>query len=246
MEWFSGNIEKFMRIGIDISQTIFGTGVSVYTKNLVKGLMSIDNQNQYILYGGSLRRFSELQSVSTSFKGNSVSKIYPYPPFLADLIWNKLHVFPIEKLIGHIDVLHTSDWTEPPTTAFKVTTVHDLYPLKFPKLIHPKILEVHKRKLSWVVNETKRVIVPSESTKKDLMSLGVEEGRIRIIPEAPTLSRATDAEIQNAKKEFGIQGDYLISIGVTQLKNTKRIIEAFHLARAGQDLKMVIVGSPTN
>lgn len=229
-----------MRIAIDISQIVYGTGVSVYTKNLVENLLKIDKDNSYILFAGTLRRRQDILDIFPQ------SKIFLYPPALADFVWNKLHIFSIEKLIGEVDVLHTSDWTEPPTKAFKVTTVHDLYPFKFPKLVHPKVLEVHKRKLSWVMKESKRIIVPSESTKIDLINLGAKEEIITVIPEAPALSKASQTEVLNVKKKFQIQGDYLISIGVTPLKNTKRIIEAFHLSRAGRDLKLIIVGNPSN
>jgi glycosyltransferase involved in cell wall biosynthesis len=193
-----------------------------------------------------MRRKSELKAVADGFVGNFESKIFGYPPALADLVWNRLHKFPIEKLTGQVDVLHTSDWVEPPSSAFKVTTVHDLYPFKFPRMVHPKILEVHKRKLRWVIRESKRVIVPSISTKNDLIDLGVREDFIRVIPEAPAYSKANAAEVARVKKKYKIQGDYLVSVGVTQLKNTKKIIDAFHLSTAGKELKLILVGRPSN
>jgi len=45
-----------MKIGIDISQIVYGTGVSVYTQNLVENLLKIDKKNEYILFFSSLRR----------------------------------------------------------------------------------------------------------------------------------------------------------------------------------------------
>ena len=229
-----------MKIAIDISQIVYGTGVSTYTENLVKSILKIDSEDDYTLFAGAFRRRGDILQ---AFPG---AHVFPIPPVLADIIWNKFHVLPIEKLIGDIDVFHTSDWTEPPSSAFKVTTVHDLYPLKFPKMVHPKILEAHKRKLSWVMQESKKIIVPSNSTMADLTDLGVDANIIRVIPEAPSFSKASDAEVANAKKKYQIQGDYLISIGVTELKNTKRIIEAFHLSTAGKELKLILVGRPTS
>ena len=132
-----------MKIAIDISQIVYGTGVSTYTENLIKDLLKIDKDNEYLLFAGTLRR---KQGVLKVF---SQARVFPIPPTLADVLWNRLHIFPIEKFIGDVDVLHTSDWSEPPSNAFKVTTVHDLYPFKFPRLVHPKILEVHKRKMNF-------------------------------------------------------------------------------------------------
>ena len=234
----TGQIPK-VKIAIDISQIVYGTGVSTYTENLVKSLLKLDTDDEYILFAGAFRRRGDILGKFPQ------TKVFPIPPVAADLIWNKLHVFPIEKLIGNVDVFHTSDWAEPPSSAFKVTTVHDLYALKYPKMVHPKVLEVHKRKLSWVIRESRRIIVPSNSTKGDLTDLGVDGSIIRIIPEAPSFSKASGAEVTSAKKKYRIQGDYLISIGVTELKNTKRIIEAFHLSTAGKELKMVLVGRPS-
>ncbi|MCX6704631.1 MAG: glycosyltransferase family 1 protein [Candidatus Woesebacteria bacterium] len=227
-----------MKIAIDISQIVYGTGVSTYTESLVKSLLRIDSEDDYTLFAGAFRRRGDILKVFPE------AQVFPIPPILADIIWNKLHVLPIEKLIGNIDVFHTSDWAEPPSSAFKVTTIHDLYPLRFPKMVHPKVLEVHKKKLSWVILESKRIIVPSNSTKADLMDLGVDENIIRVIPEAPSFSKASEEEVAAIKKKYQIQGDYLISIGVTELKNTKRIIEAFHLSSAGKELKLILVGRP--
>lgn len=229
-----------MKIAIDVSQIIYGTGVSTYTKNLVEALLRNDKENEYVLYGGSLRRRGEILNIFPK------ARTFPIPPLLADVIWNKLHIFPIEKLIGEVDVFHTSDWSEPPSKAFKVTTVHDLYPLKFPKMVHPKILDVHKRKLYWVMKESKRIIVPSQSTKGDLISLGVAENIIRVIPEAPSQAKIDAGEVELIKRKYQVQGDYLMAIGVTPLKNTDRIIKAFHLAMPGKDLKLLIAGRPSN
>lgn len=225
-----------MRIAIDISQIVYGTGVSAYTENLVRNLLKIDKENEYLLFAGALRRKQDVLRIFPQ------TKVFPIPPTLADILWNRFHTFRIENLIGKVDVLHTSDWSEPPSKAFKVTTVHDLYPFKFPRLVHPKILEVHKRKLAWVLKESKKVIVPSNSTKEDLVDLGMDEEKIKVIYEAPSLTKTFSDKVDEIKKKYNLQGDYLISIGVTKLKNTENIIKAFHLGSAGQDVKLVLVG----
>lgn len=227
-----------MKVAIDISQIVYGTGVSVYTKNLVNNLFKLDRENEYVLFAGSFRRKNEILSLYPT------AKVFPIPPTLADLIWNRFHILPIEKLIGDVDVFHTSDWSEPPSKAFKVTTIHDLYPLKLPKMINPLVRAVHKRKLSWSFRESERIIVPSNSTKNDLLELGMEGNRIRVISEAPNLAKTSDQAIELVKKKYNLKGDYLISIGITKLKNTERIIKAFHLASAGKNVKLVLIGNP--
>ena len=225
-----------MRIAIDISQIVYGTGVSLYTKKLVENLLMIDRSDEYILWAGVLRR---KQDVLRTFPQ---AKVFPLPPVLADFVWNRLHILPIEKFIGRVDVFHSSDWAEPPSRAFKVTTVHDLIPLKFPKLIHRRILESHIRRLEWVKRESDRVIVPSKSTMADLINYGVSDEKIRVIPEAGILSRADDGSVSKVKTKYKILGDYLVAFASGPYKNIERIKKAFELSAAGKNLKLIIVG----
>ncbi len=233
-----------MRIAIDISQIVYGTGVSVYTKNLVDNLLQIDKENEYVLFAGSLRRRKDVLSLFPK------ATIFPIPPTLADLIWNRLHVFPIEKLIGSVDVFHTSDWAEPPSRAFKVTTVHDLapflYPNLFPRDIIRNIVDTHKYRLSWVRKEAKRIIVPTFATKKDLVSLGFKGEIIRVIPESISsdFRKLPSDKVKEILRKYKIFGDYVISVGMDPRKNTERIIKAFEHTSAGKDYKIVFVGTP--
>jgi glycosyltransferase involved in cell wall biosynthesis len=100
--------------------------------------------------------------------------------------------------------------------------------------------------LYWVRKESKRIIVPSESTKSDLARLGFNENEIRVIPEAPSdiFKPASTESIENLKKKYKISGKYILGIGINIRKNTENVIKAFDLARAGQDLKLVLVGFP--
>jgi glycosyltransferase involved in cell wall biosynthesis len=237
-------ISKKMKIAIDISQIVYGTGVSTYTKNLVENLLKIDRVNDYILFAGSLRRKQDVLSVFPS------ARVFPIPPTLADLVWNRLHIFPIEKMIGQIDVFHSSDWTEPPSKAFKVTTVHDLAPLLYPNLfprdLIRNIVDTHRRKLSLVREETKRVIVPTHATKKDLIDLGFKEEVIRIIPEAISnnFKKLADDKIGEVLRKYKIFDDYVLGVGMNPRKNTERIIKAFEHTSAGRDFKLLLVGTP--
>lgn len=178
-----------MRIGIDISQIVYeGTGVANYTKNLVENLLKIDKENDYVLFFSSLRRqflISNLQFLNKFKIPNSKCQIktFKLPPTLLDILWNRLHILPIEWLIGPVDVFFSSDWTQPPTIrAKKVTTLHDLSILKFPKEHHPEIVATQKRRLRWVKKECDLIICDSLATKRDAIKiLGIEKKRLRVI-----------------------------------------------------------------
>jgi len=235
-----------MRIAIDISQIVYGTGVSVYTKNLVENLLNLDRKNEYILFAGVLRKRQDIKRFVRNLKGNYKTKILPIPPKLSDILFNKIHFVGIEKFIGKQDVFHSSDWTQPSYDGFKVTTVHDLSPLLFPKSTPKNIYSAHKDRIKWVLKEVDRIIVPSGQTKKDLVKIGADEKIIRVIHEGVSdiFRKYPNFQIEKVKKNLRVRGKYIISVGISQRKNTKRLIEAYELARAGQDIDLVLVGDP--
>lgn len=235
-----------MRIAIDASAIIYETGVSVYTKHLIENLLKIDKKNDYLLFGGSFRRRKELLGILNNLADaneNAISLVYPIPPTLGDIIWNQIRLTNIESFFGEMDVFHSSDWTQPPSSAYKVTTVHDLAPIKFPELSNSKIVSVHKRRLKLVKHEVDRIIAPSKATKADLVDYGVRKDKISVIYEAPdpNLRKSDSKEIEKVKDKYKIRGNYLISVGINPRKNTERIIKAYENLREN-DLELVLIG----
>lgn len=177
-----------MVIGIDISQIAYeNTGVANYLCSLVNGLLETDTKNKYVFFYSSLRKPlpPALRNCVKYYK----FKRYRFPPFLLDLIWNKLHIFPIEWFIGDIDLFISSDWTEPPAKrAKKATILYDLIIYKHPEETDQKIIDTQKRKLKWVKKESDIIFCISESTKRDAMEiLGIEKNKLKVIYPGITL-----------------------------------------------------------
>lgn len=234
-----------MKIAIDISQAIYGTGVSVYTKELVTRLVKKFQDDEFILFGGSLRRKNELEQFVK--KTGGIPKIYPFPPTLMDFIWNSLHILPIEKFTGPVDIIHTSDWTEPPSRIPKVTTVHDLVVFKYPQTSTDNIRNAHKKKLAWVIRESQKIIAVSESTKDDLMSiLRVPEEKIIVIPEGVQsryLPQPVDIQ-EIVKRRYKTGDDFIFALSTLEpRKNQAGLIEAYKIVKKTfPNLKLVIGG----
>lgn len=183
-----------MKIGIDVSQLAFqNTGVFNYLKNLLTHLFEIDKKNQYILFYSSLR--GKLPNLNIDNPNVSIKK-FKIPPTILDLLWNRLHIMPIESFIGDVDIFISSDWTEPPVKhAKKVTILYDLIIYKYPEeshnqtsfnpfklVISPNIVMAQKRKLKWVKKESSKILCISEATKKDAIDiLGIDETRLEVI-----------------------------------------------------------------
>lgn len=163
-----------MRIGIDVSQLAYeNTGVANYLQNLLLHLLQIDKENEYILFFSSLRGSIPSQILDLrAVHANVQLKSFPLPPTLLDLLWNRLHVFPIEWFIGKVDVFISSDWTEPPVTrAKKATILYDLIVYKYPDETDKKIIDTQKRKLQWVKKESSMVFCISRSTMDDAKNI---------------------------------------------------------------------------
>lgn len=173
-----------MKIGIDISQLAYeNTGVANFLKQLVTHLLKIDGDNEYILFYSSFRKNFQLSTFNFQFESKVKLKTFKLPPTLLDLLWNRLHIIPVEWFIGDIDVFISSDWTQPPTKkAKKATIIYDLIIFKYPEETDKKIIAVQKRKLEWVKKEADIIFCISKATKKDAMEvLNVPENKLRVI-----------------------------------------------------------------
>lgn len=211
---------KRLKIGMDISQIAHGGGVAVYTQELAERLSRVDNLDMVFFYS-SLRK---------SYRGNLKNiKKYKLPPTLFEILFNKVRTTPIESFIGQIDIFHSSDWIQPPTNAKKITTYHDVVPLKFPQWSHPKIVEVNRRRLKIVEKEIDCVIAVSESTKKDLLELSsIPESKIKVVYEAvdEQFKPQSEEAIIDFKKKFNLPDIFVLAIGgIGERKNIKRVKE---------------------
>lgn len=189
-----------MKIGIDISQIVFEhTGVAFYVERMIESLVKKAPSDEFILFGASLRRYEILtQFVKVLQKKypNISSHIIRVPPIVLDMLWNRLHIVPIEWFIGSINIFWSSDWTQPPLKYAKgVTTIHDLVILNYPEESNPiahidrkqgqfraSIVDVHKRRLYWVKKECAQIFCDSNATKKDIMKfLSISKDRLHVV-----------------------------------------------------------------
>lgn len=228
---------KKIRVGMDISQIAHGGGVAVYTQTLAERLSTADDLDMVFFYS-SLRK---------SYRGNLKNiKKYKLPPTLFEILFNKIRTTPIESFIGPIDIFHSSDWVQPPTKAKKITTYHDVVPLKFPQWSTPKIVNVHRRRLQIVEKEIDAVIAVSKTTKQDLLEVSNIPGeKIFVIYEgvSSNFKRLPDEEVKEFKKKYNLPEKFVLGIGgIGVRRNLKRIKEAaqgYNLIITGENLPLI-------
>jgi len=245
-----------MKIGIDVSPIVYGSGVSIYIKNLVEALLRVDQENEYTLFFSSLRRRFAGLRVDGFARSRVKIRKFKIPPTALDWLWNKFHLAPIEWFIGKIDVFHSSDWAQPPAKRAKlITTIHDLSFLRWPKTVHPKVLAAQKRRLKWVKKEADIVIAVSNATKKEIVELlGIEEDKIRVVYEAVPEDvkefklKLKLKEIESLsgklKLRYKIDRPFLFAYGSrAPRKNIRRLIRAFRkIKEIRNQYQLVIVG----
>jgi len=230
-------MQKKIKIGFDISQLAHNGGVSTYTRNLAQELVKNSDLDLSFFYS-SLRR---------PYKGalQGVKK-FKLPPTFFEVLFNKMRNVKIERFMGDVDIFHSSDWVQPPSKALKVTTYHDVIPLKFPQWSHPKIVAVHKRRLEIVEKEIDMVIAVSEQTKTDLLSVSnISADKITVVYEGvgKEFKQLPKQEVEEFRKKNNLPETFVLALGgIGERKNLQRIKEAckdFSLIISGETIPYV-------
>ena len=240
-----------MTIAIDISSIVYGTGVSIYTQELVKAMSQIDRENQYILFAGSLRQSGKIrQWFAESHLGDNFKlKIFPISPKIQTVLWNDWHLLPLDWLIGRHDIYHSPDWSLAPSRAKTIITVHDLFFLKRPDLQQHPFKTTLERRLYRAKQKNLNVIAVSQATKHDLIELiGYPENLITVVYEAvgsnfnPNLQKQKTSDLLD---KYQLTRGYLLMVATHEpRKNLLRTIEAFSKIdqQKAKPIKLVIAG----
>jgi glycosyltransferase involved in cell wall biosynthesis len=210
-----------MKVGFDISQLAHAGGVGIYTKELTSQLEQISDLEMTFFYTSLRKKYQgDLKNVR-SFK---------IPPTIAEKLFHDFRKISMERFLGPIDVYHSSDWIQPPTKAKTVTTYHDVIPLKYPEWSHPKIVQVHQKRLHLVEQEIDQVIAVSETTKQDLCQISnIPEHQVTVIYEGVgDQFKLLDEDVVSAfKRKYNLPDKFALGIGgIGNRRNLERAKEA--------------------
>ncbi len=247
----------FVTIGIDAR--FFGPkskGLGRYTQKLVENLEKIDFKNQYVIF---LRKenFKEYQPQNQNFK-----------KILTDYRWYSLaeQIFmPIEIYRQEIDLMHFPHFNAPIFYFGKfVVTIHDLILRHFPTrrastlgFLKYWLKNLAYKIVIWLaIYRAKKIIVPSEYVKKDIVSsFGVNERKIFVTYEGvpdilnspqPSLESREGAPPLILRGGWGeLNKFYLLYVGnAYPHKNLENLIRAFEILVKDfkKDIQLVLVG----
>lgn len=171
-----------------------------------------------------------------------ISSIYGYEEQLK---------FPYRKLAKKKpDVLHVPHCNVPLFYRGKMmATIHDLTHLVYPEFLPMKLVHWYFKFIFWFVcKRADRIMVVSESTKKDLLRFyKVKPEKITVTPlgVGKEFEKKPKAEIEYLYEKFGIPGDKKIILYVGNLlphKNLNGLLKGFAQMAGREDCRIVMVG----
>ncbi len=226
-----------MIIAFDITQLIYGTGVSVYISNLIEGLsrLNLGSNYQFKFFAFSRGGYAKLISFSQQYKEvpQFSFKFYPFPEKIRSLSLS-LKIDP-SILIGPYDLLHVPDWVGYQTKQPVLTTVHDLAIHRFPSLFHAEIVKKETKYLEWAANSSQRIICVSRTTRKDLHHYYPKaQEKTAVIYEADPFEFTQPSPYDQVTSKYKLlpRQKYFLSIATLEpRKNLKRLVQAFLAAK---------------
>lgn len=247
-----------MRIAIDANELCkpLTNGVKVYTYNVLKQLLAIDHENEYLLY--SQDKFTDANfEESISKKHNFVHKVVPWnKPFwtylklpyqlrkdMPDVLFMPIQTVPfLDKSISGLDsglmgkILGPSfSFAFRPQKMKIVTTVHDLAFLKFPEYFTSWDRAVLKINTRRAVKFSDTIITPSETTRNDIAKyyFHTDISNVRVVPSGYDNDtfywrKITLSDHQVLTERYKINKKYILFVGVLQpRKNVSLLVKSF-------------------
>ncbi len=232
-----------MLIGVE-GRTLQGKryGVARYLLNLLKELVSLGGDEEYVVYLSE--PIEPLPFASPRLR----LRVLSHAP---GLTWRHLRL-PMAMRREGVDVHFSPSYFLPLLKVCpSVVVVHDLT-----FKVHPEWFAADRRflfdDLFWrEVRRAERIVTVSEHSKSDIVRiLGVEPSRVTVIPGAPDeLFRPVRDEslLSGIRDRFGLRPGFLFTVGsIHTRRNLERLIEAASRAERelGQELQLLILGTP--
>ena len=243
-----------MRIGIDYTAAVRqGGGIGRYTRNLVRALSELDEENDYTLFvAGGWGNGDGLGPWPGNFRVRAV----PLSDRWMHLLWQRLRLpLPVQAITGSLDLFHSPDFVLPPTGRTPaLLTIHDLSFLRVPECYVPAFRRYLEGAVARAASRADHILADSESTRQDLVGLmKVRRERVTVLyPGVESRFRPIHAPdvLNPVRDRYALPERFVLGLSTLQpRKNFEGLVEGFRrLVRArGQepavaDLQLVIAG----
>lgn len=233
-----------MRIAIDAHAVGAKLGGNEsYAVNLIEALAQIDSVNEYTIYITTNEARDRFHRRWPNFQ---VRATLPHAPLI------RIPLTLSAELRKHpVNVLHVQFTAPPFCPCPVVVSIHDLSFEHLPQTFNRRSRTQLRLTVRHSARRAARILSLSEHTRRDIIeTYGIPAERINAIPlAAPEFFAPVEdsRELQRVRHNYGIDGDYILSVGSIQpRKNLARLLKAYALLRgetsADKLPKLVLVG----
>lgn len=234
-----------MKIAIDSRGATWyhGTGIGTYTENILKEILNIDKNNDYMLYwSGKPKDYimdNPCKKILTSRKHHRFFQLHFFPHNLKK---NEIDLYHVPQngigLSSNIDCL-------------KVATIHDLIPYVLPETVGKGYLCKFLKEIPFILDCCDGLLTVSEYSKKDILRFfpSISPDKIFVTPLAANSNfRSMPKNLcgDYLKNKYNIDYKFFMYMGgFSDRKNVHSLIKAYSDVRSSlnEDIKLVILGS---
>jgi glycosyltransferase involved in cell wall biosynthesis len=218
-------------------------GNESYAVNLIEALAQIDSVNNYTLYVTTAEARDRFHQRWPNFK---VHTTLPHTPLI------RIPLTLSAELRKHpVDVLHVQFTAPPFCPCAVVVSIHDLSFEHLPQTFLRRSRTQLRLTVRHSARRADKILTLSEHTRGDVIeTYKIDPAKVVAIPLAAPAHYgpvSEDKELQRVRHNYGIDGDYVLSVGSIQpRKNLVRLINAYAALKRSQSEnrfpKLVIVG----
>ncbi len=233
-----------MRIAIDAHSVGTGLGGNEsYATNLIEALAEIDTANDYTIYVTKAAAHERFENRWPNF---TVRSTRPHTPLIRiPLSLSR------ELRRNPVDVLHVQFTAPPFAPCPLVVSIHDLSFEHLPQTFKHRSRVQLRMTVRQSAREADQILTLSEFVRSDVIkTYRINGDKVTAVPLAAPGKFAPvedPKELQRIKQKYGIDGDYILTVGAIQpRKNLPRLLAAYSVLRRSQPdaklPKLVLVG----
>ena len=228
-----------MRIGFDAKRLFFNqTGLGVYSRLLVKGMISHAPEHRFILYARKPEKSPYYHSFS-SYPMRSSKK-----PFWRS--WGIVQDINEDQCDIYHGLSHEIPFSSDDLKCKTVVTIHDTIFKVNPELYSPVDRWIYDKKWKHSCRNADLIIAVSEHTRNDIIEYyRADPERIRVIPPPVDFNaEVSSTKLDEVKRSFNLPDEFLLFVSsITERKNLSGLLQALQMMSPGERPPLVIVGT---
>lgn len=229
-----------MKVAFQIDQLWFAApgGIGTYVRELSGALR--DEDPSLSLVGFRCRWPRPSPDVGWDGSGvevpGSIRRIYPS--------WDLLGRPRLPDPLRRTDIVHVTNHAAVAPAApgqRLVVAIHDLAVERYPQAFTPRWRLLYRAGLRAALRRADALLVPSLSTKQDLLGRGADPTKVHVTPLAPSIA-VEGADPQEVLARLRIPSPYLLFVGTLEpRKNLARLVRAYRRAVSARSLPHALV-----